>query len=219
MDLTSRSRSLSALAFAGIAVAVFALRPLLPADVKELGAWCVLPCVLTVLWTFLTRRVIESVTLGLLTGCSLCHAAPTQALTAFSKSLTGAIMSEDIAWLFIVCGLMGGLISLVSRSGGARAFGDWTARHAKSGQSALLWAWALGCVIFIDDYLNSMTVGSSMARVTDRYRVPTPHAARDAGLRGRLHGGAALRARAVHDLGGVCRAAAGFQRLDGARRQ
>lgn len=166
------SRSLSALAFAAVVVAVLAVRPLLPADVKELGVWCVLPCVLTVLWTFLTRRVIESVTLGLLTGCALCHAEPAAALTAFSKSLTGAIMSEDIAWLFIVCGLMGGLIVLVSRSGGARAFGDWAARYAKGERSSLLWAWALGCVIFIDDYLNSMTVGSSMSRLTDRHRTP-----------------------------------------------
>lgn len=166
------TRSLSALAFAAVAVTVFALRPLLPAGVKDLGAWCMLPCALTVVWTFLTRRVIESVTLGLLTGCALCHAEPTAALTAFSKGLTGAIMSEDIAWLFIVCGLMGGLIVLVSRSGGARAFGDWAARHAKDERSSLLWAWALGCVIFIDDYLNSMTVGSSMSHLTDRHRTP-----------------------------------------------
>ena len=167
-----RPRFLSALAFAAVVVAVLTLRPLLPADVRELGAWCVLPCALTVIWTFLTRRVVESVTLGLLTGCALCHAEPAAALTAFSKSLTGAIRSEDIAWLFIVCGLMGGLIVLVSRSGGAWAFGEWAARHAKGQRSALLWTWALGSAIFIDDYLNSMTVGSSMSRLTDRHRAP-----------------------------------------------
>jgi len=171
-DFRTTSRSLSALAFAAVAVLIFLLRPILPADVKALGAWCALPCMLTVAWTFLTRRVVESVTLGLLVGCSLCHAEPSAALLSFSKSLSGAIMSEDIAWLFVVCGLMGGLIALVSRSGGAQAFGDWAARHAKGTKATLLWAWALGCAVFIDDYLNSMTVGSSMSNLTDRQRTP-----------------------------------------------
>lgn len=36
----------------------------------------------------------------------------------------------------------------------------------------MIWTWVLGVVVFIDDYLNSLTVGSCMAPLTDKYRVP-----------------------------------------------
>ena len=81
-------------------------------------------------------------------------------------------MSEDMAWLFLVCGLMGSIIALIEHAGGSFAFGDWVSRRAKTRESSILWtAWVLGMAIFIDDYLNSLTVGSSMAPVTDRHKV------------------------------------------------
>lgn len=151
---------------------VFLLRPHLPAKTADLGPWCMLPCVLAVAWTFATHRIIEAVVLGAISGFALCTNTPAQAMTSFSKGIVKAMRSEDIAWLFVVCGLMGGLISIIAHSGGATAFGVWTARRAKSSKVALLWAWVLGCVIFIDDYLNSMTVGSTLSRLTDHHRTP-----------------------------------------------
>jgi Na+/H+ antiporter NhaC len=82
------------------------------------------------------------------------------------------MMSEDIAWLLIVCGLMGSIISLIEKAGGAFAFGEWVARRAKTRKSAMMWAWVLGIVIFIDDYLNSLTVGSCMTPLSDKHKAP-----------------------------------------------
>ena len=138
----------------------------------ELGAWSALPSVIIVAWTFATKRILEALTIGTLVGLVMVSATPAAALAEYPKVLQKALMSEDIAWLIVVCGLMGSLITLLRVSGGALAFGNWVAQRVKSARSALGWSWLLGCVIFIDDYLNSMTVGSSMARVTDRYRVP-----------------------------------------------
>ncbi len=81
------------------------------------------------------------------------------------------MMSEDIAWLFIVCGLMGSIIALIEKTGGAYAFGEWVATKAKSRESTLMWTWVLGLAMFLDDYLNALTLGSCMAPATDRYRV------------------------------------------------
>ena len=81
-------------------------------------------------------------------------------------------MSEDIAWLIIVCGLMGSIIALIEKAGGSFAFGEWIAKKAKTKKSSLIWTWILGIVIFIDDYLNSLTVGSCMTTLTDKHKVP-----------------------------------------------
>jgi len=150
----------------------YALRHfVLPAE-GPVGAWCVLPAVITVCWTFATKRVIEALTVGTVVGFVLCSPLNANVVTTYSESLLAAMMSKDIAWLIIVCGLMGSIIALIAQSGGAHAFGLWAARRAKSEKSALIWTWLLGCIIFVDDYLNSLTIGSCMAPLTDRHRTP-----------------------------------------------
>lgn len=74
-------------------------------------------------------------------------------------------------FVLIVCGLMGSLIAILVRTGGAVAFGELLARRVKSGRGAMLAAWVLGIVVFIDDYLNALVVGFSMRRLTDKFGV------------------------------------------------
>ena len=83
-----------------------------------------------------------------------------------NETLVNVLTDSDTQWLFIVCGLMGSIIALIERGGGAAAFGAWVSRRAKTRRSTLLWTWFLGVVIFIDDYLNSLTVGSCMAPIS-----------------------------------------------------
>lgn len=45
-------------------------------------------------------------------------------------------------------------------------------RLVKSPRSALFAAWVLGILMFVDDYLNSLAVGSSMRELTDEYEIP-----------------------------------------------
>lgn len=80
-------------------------------------------------------------------------------------------MDETVAWVIIVCGLMGSLIALFQQVGATNAFSHMLAARAKDGKSALLYTWALGLLIFIDDYLNALAVGSAMRKVTDKFGV------------------------------------------------
>ena len=80
-------------------------------------------------------------------------------------------MNETIAWVIIVCGLMGSLITLLMRVGAASAFSRTLSSKAQNSTSALLYTWLLGVVVFIDDYLNALAVGSSMRKVTDKFKV------------------------------------------------
>ncbi len=51
------------------------------------------------------------------------------------------------------------------------AFGRKALKLAKGPRSSLLMTFVLGLVIFIDDYLNALTVGETMKRVTDRFKI------------------------------------------------
>jgi len=144
----------------------------LPADPEELGAFSLIPAIFLIIYIFTTRRILEALTLASLMGFMMVSkGSEDSVLGLFSGSLLDVMMSEDIAWLFIVCGLMGSIITLIERAGGALAFGNWVAKTAKSRKPALLWTWVLGLILFVDDYLNSLTLGSCMAPVTDRFKV------------------------------------------------
>ena len=71
--------------------------------------------------------------------------------------------------LFLV--FLGIMVSLMNKAGGSAAFGEWASKHIKTRVGAQLATIALGCLIFIDDYFNCLTVGSVMRPVTDRHQV------------------------------------------------
>lgn len=133
------------------------------------GILTLLPAAFLITYIFWTKRIMEALILASLMGFVMVH--KWDFFSAFNESLLNVLMSEDIAWLFVVCGLMGSIIALIEKSGGAFAFGEWVAARAKTQKSSLMWTWILGVLIFIDDYLNSLTVGSCMAPVTDRHKV------------------------------------------------
>lgn len=153
-----------------IIAAALLLTAFLPDDPAEFGPAALIPAFFLIIYIFATKRILEALTLSSIIGFIMVSQGDT--LGAFSGSLLEVMMNEDIAWLIIVCGLMGSIISLIEKAGGAFAFGEWVSKRAKTRKSALIWTWLLGIVIFIDDYLNSLTVGSSMAPLTDKHKVP-----------------------------------------------
>ena len=137
------------------------------------GNWPVLlPALATVVMAILSRRPIVSLLVGTILGLVLLE--PSAALTNFSSTLLTVMMDETIAWVIIVCGLMGSLIALLMGAGAVDAFSRALAAKASGRKSALLYTWLLGLVVFIDDYLNALAVGASMRKVTDRFHVSRP---------------------------------------------
>lgn len=156
------------------------LTTFLPKDVSRYGMFSLFPAIFLIIYIFATKRIIEALVLSSVVGFVMVSRPITiggdswliNIFNNFSSGILGVMMSEDIAWLIIVCGLMGSIIALIEKAGGSYAFGEWIATKAKTKKSALIWTWVLGLVIFIDDYLNSLTVGSCMTELTDKHKVP-----------------------------------------------
>lgn len=153
----------------------------LPADPSSYGFFSVMPAVFLIVYIFATRRILEALILASLLGFIMVSRPETvgndgswlaNTFTNFSDAVLSVMMDEDIAFLIIVCGLMGSIIALIEKAGGSYAFGEWIASLAKTRKSSLLWTWFLGIVIFIDDYMNSLTVGACMTKLTDKHKVP-----------------------------------------------
>lgn len=154
----------------GILIVAFALVTLLvPEDESKFGALTFIPAIFLLIYVFYSKRILESLILSSLLGYLMAYKL--EFLLPFSEMFVEILVDPDIAWLFIVCGLMGSIIALIEKAGGAFAFGDWVSKRAKTRKSTLMWTWILGVVIFIDDYLNCLTIGASMAPITDRHKV------------------------------------------------
>lgn len=158
---------------------------IIPPGMTDFGILSVLPAVFLIVYIFVTKRILEALLLASIVGFMMTMNTemtgktfmeslmiPVNVLGTLSSTLTEVMMSEDIAWLFIVCGCMGALIGLIEKAGGAFAFGEWVSKRAKTRKGVLIWTWILGIIIFIDDYMNALTIGSCMTPVTDKKKVP-----------------------------------------------
>ena len=133
--------------------------------------WTVLlPTVTVLLVAVATRSTLPALASGVLLGHFLLDG--TAAIGELAKAATTQLTTPTVAWVVLVCGLLGGLTHLLVRAGGTAAFARLVSARVRTGRGSLLAAWAAGLVVFIDDYLNVLLVGGAMRPVTDGLRVP-----------------------------------------------
>ncbi|WP_104201745.1 Na+/H+ antiporter NhaC family protein [Billgrantia saliphila] len=136
---------------------------------ETFGAWSLLPTAVVLGMAILTRRTIESLLAGALVGLLMID--PTTMVSQGSDILLTVLGNDTVTWIILVCGLFGSLIALLVTTGGVLSFGDAVTRRIHGRRQSLLVTWLLGLVIFVDDYLNALTISASMKKVTDRFQV------------------------------------------------
>ena len=135
------------------------------------SAWALLPPVIAIGLALITKEVYSSLFIGILSGAILAGNA---SFTASMDNLitTGLIDAvSGTAGIFVFLVELGILVALINKAGGSAAFGKWAETHVKSKVGAALCTFALGVLIFIDDYFNCLTVGSVMRPITDKHKI------------------------------------------------
>ncbi|WOT04214.1 Na+/H+ antiporter NhaC family protein [Shewanella youngdeokensis] len=141
------------------------------------SALSLLPPVVAIILAMFTRRVLLSLGVGIILGALL--------LTDFAVVNSGQYVGQQVAglvwddgalnsWNLYLLGfliVLGMITALITVSGAARAFADWARCHIRNKRDAKLLTMFLGCVVFIDDYFNSLVVGSVARPLTDRYYI------------------------------------------------
>lgn len=139
---------------------------------EHLGAWGLIPPLLTIALALLTKDVIISLFLGILSGVFIIAGGnPGNALMSATDLLADSLTDSWNIRIFLFCALLGGLVGMLARTGASSALGEWAAKHLKTRRRSLLMTWVFGLVIFIDDYFNSLTVGTMMRPLTDKHKV------------------------------------------------
>lgn len=135
------------------------------------SAWALLPPIIAIGLALITKEVFSSLFIGIVSGGILAaDFAPLKAMdTVVNVGLIDAVSGTAGIFIFLI--ELGVIVALVNKAGGSRAFGEWAQTHVKTRAGAMLCTFALGVLIFIDDYFNCLTVGSVMRPVTDKHKI------------------------------------------------
>ncbi|MBE5998180.1 MAG: sodium:proton antiporter [Sarcina sp.] len=136
----------------------------------EYGAWTLVPIIFIIVMAVVTRKSFESLLAGSVIACIVMHG--TGFFLPWVETIMEALSDSDNQWVILVCGLFGSLIALLRESKGTEGFIQIGERLCRTERSALLGAFIMGIVIFVDDYLNMLTVGICMRPICDRRKVP-----------------------------------------------
>ena len=135
--------------------------------------WSLLPPVVAIGLALITKEVYSSLFIGILAG-GLMYSNFSFEGTLLHVFNDGIVASVTDSWnmgILVFLVILGALVCMMNKAGGSAAFGRWASTHIKSRVGAQLATVALGCLIFIDDYFNCLTVGSVMRPVTDKHNV------------------------------------------------
>lgn len=78
----------------------------------------------------------------------------------------------DEAYVILICGLFGSLVALLTASKGSFGFTKIVTKICNSERKTLLTTFILGILIFVDDYLNVLSIGTAMKGSYDKKKVP-----------------------------------------------
>ncbi len=135
--------------------------------------WALIPPVIAIVLALITKEVYSSLIIGIVVGGFIFAGGNFETainhvlFDGFVASLSDSYNMGIIVFLV----LLGALVSMMNKAGGSAAFGRWASKHIKTRTGAQLATILLGCLIFVDDYFNCLTVGSVMRPVCDEKKV------------------------------------------------
>ncbi|SHI84108.1 transporter, NhaC family [Clostridium amylolyticum] len=148
------------------------------ANAERLGIFTLIPPLIAIVLAFITKNVIISLFVGVLSGSLLIQIQGNNLFYALFKSfldfvqrILASLSDPWNAGIILQCLTIGGVIALITKMGGAKAIAESLAKKAKTPVSAQLITWLLGLIVFFDDYANSLIVGPIMRPVTDKMKI------------------------------------------------
>ena len=143
------------------------------AETVQMTFWSLIPPIIAIALALITKEVYSSLFIGILSGALLYSGYSFEGTLnhIFNDGYISVLSDSYNVGILIFLVILGIVVQLMNRTGGSAAFGDWASRKITTREGAQLATIGLGCLIFIDDYFNCLTVGSVMRPVTDKHKI------------------------------------------------
>lgn len=137
------------------------------------GPLSLLPPLVAIVLAIATRRVVIPLLLGVFAGALILEGwQPHLAVAAlFENHLWPSLAAEGHLRVFTFTLLMGATVGVIHASGGMHGVVNALAPLARNRRSGQLTTWALGLIVFFDDYANTLLLGGTMRPLADRLKI------------------------------------------------
>jgi Na+/H+ antiporter NhaC len=135
--------------------------------------WSLVPPIVAIALALITREVYSSLFAGVIVGgFFVANLNPERAMHVVLDDGLVAVLADGWNVGILIFTVLLGVISALSfKAGGTVAYGEWAQKRIKHRVGAQFATVALGCLIFVDDYFNCLTVGNVMRPVTDSHQI------------------------------------------------
>ena len=141
---------------------------------RVIPAWLsILPPLLAILLALLTRQVIIALLFGIWLGVTFIYDFNPFLgfLHTLDEYIVNALADPDRISILIFSLVLGGMVGVITRSGGTQGIVEKLSKHARGPRLGQLATWAMGVLIFFDDYANTLIVGNTMRPLTDKLKI------------------------------------------------
>ncbi|MEW5806036.1 MAG: Na+/H+ antiporter NhaC family protein [Acidobacteriota bacterium] len=133
----------------------------------------IIPPLLAIALAMIFREVIAALLGGIYLGALFIYGF--NPFTAFARLidtiLVNSVADRDHAAIIIFSLLLGGMVGVISKSGGTQGIADALTRFATSSRRGQLSSWLTGMIIFFDDYTSCLITGNTLRPLCDRLSV------------------------------------------------
>ena len=137
------------------------------------GILSLLPPILAIILALLLKQVLIALFSGIWLGAVFINGY--HPLTGFLRALDTYIINSlsdpSHAAIVIFSMTLGGMVGVMSKAGGTEGIVKMLSRFASNRRGGQISTWAMGLLIFFDDYANTLVVGNTMRPFTDKLQI------------------------------------------------
>lgn len=151
---------------------------------KRISAWfSLLPPLIAILLALIFKEVHIALVLGIFFGVFTLNGFQLKYIFSSFMQIADTYILQAIAWtdggelqtghlsIIVFSVLIGGMVHIISSNGGMNGVVAKVSKLATSGRRSQLATMLMGCLIFFDDYANSLVVGNTMRPLTDKFKI------------------------------------------------
>ena len=142
--------------------------------IRVIPGWMsILPALFAIVLALITRQVLIALFAGVWLGATFLYGYNpfTGFLYTLSEYISKAPADPDRTSILIFTLALGGMVGVISKSGGTKGIVESISRFASNARRGQLATWLMGVLIFFDDYANTLIVGNTMRPLTDKLKI------------------------------------------------
>jgi Na+/H+ antiporter NhaC len=139
----------------------------------KFGILSLLPPLVAIGLALAIKQVLPSLLIGVFLGATIYHSGNpfVGMMRVLDEYFVGSLADKNNASIVMFSMMLGGMVGVISRCGGSAGIVEKISKFAKTPKSGIIASWAVGMIIFFDDYASTLITGNTMRPFTDKLKV------------------------------------------------